>query len=307
MEKLKDWKGGKVERWKSGKVLCAAALFAVACGIPCEVNAVEVDGIAAKVGSETILKSDVAMEMMRRGLRDASRYGDVLEDMIERKLIVKAAKDAKMVVPEWIVENRVREIIQKSFDGDRNKLIEMLGQQRTSYPEWYARLKEDVIVGAMRWNSVNKNITASPAEMKKMFDAHPENYASNSFVSVSAIVLKPEDRVRRDEISSALKEKKKTFEELGATKYANVKPEDAFQPAVCAALAQLKKGETSDWIDMDGWSFLLRKDDEQVGRKLTFAEAFDMIEADVKEAKAKKLFTDWIARLKEETFIKIYE
>ena len=295
-------KGAEVSSVKS-----AFALLACVVAFATAALAVEVDGIAAKVGAETILKSDVAMEMMRRGLRDSSRYADVLEDMVERKLIVKAAKDAKMVVPEWIVENRVREIIQKSFDGDRNKLIEMLGQQRTSYPEWYARLKEDVIVGAMRWNSVNKNITASPAEMKKMFEAHPENYASNSFVSVSAIVLKPEDRVRRDEISSALKEKKKTFEELGATKYANVKPEDAFQPVVCAELAKLKKGETSDWIDMDGWSFLLRKDDEQVGRKLTFAEAFDMIEADVKEEKSKKMFLDWIARLKEETFIKIYE
>ena len=295
-------KGEEVSSVKS-----AFALLACAVALATAAPAVEVDGIAAKVGSETILKSDVAMEMMRRGLRDSSRYGDVLEDMIERKLIVKAAKDAKMVVPEWIVENRVREIIQKSFDGDRNKLVEMLGQQRTSYPEWHARLKEDVVVSAMRWNSINKNVTASPAEMKKAYDEHRGNYASNSCVSVSVILLKPEERVRRDEISSALKEKKKTFEELGATKYANVKPEDAFQPAVCAAIEKLAVNEVSDWVELDGWSFLLRKDAEQKGKQLTFAEAFDAIEADVKEEKAKKLFLDWIARLKEETFVKIYE
>ena len=292
-------KGEEVSSVKS-----AFALLACAVALATAAPAVEVDGIAAKVGSETILKSDVAMEMMRRGLRDSSRYGDVLEDMIERKLIVKAAKDAKMVVPEWIVENRVREIIQKSFDGDRNKLVEMLGQQRTSYPEWHARLKEDVIVGAMRWNSVNKNITASPAEMKKAYESDPDRYASNGCVTVSVIMLKPEERVRRDEIFSALKDK--SFAELGGKTYADVRPEDVFQPEICAEIAAMPKGTVSKWIELDGWSFLLRKDDERRGRRLSFDEAYDAIEADVKEAKAKAAYTAWVARLRKDSYVKVY-
>lgn len=283
------------------KVLAAAlALSALAA------RAVEVDGIAAKVGSETILRSEVAREMMRQGIRDAARFAEVRDEMVERKLIVKAAADAKMTIPDWVVENRVREIVQRSFGGDRNRLVEMLGEQRVSYPEWHARLKEDVVVGAMRWNVVNKNVTASPAEMKRMYDAHPEHYASNGCVSVSVVVLKPEDRVRRDEISAAVAQKK-SFEELGGSKYADVNPADVFQPAVCAAIAKLSKGEVSPWIDLDGWSFLLRKDDERPGRRLTFAEAFDAVAADVREEKAKKAFQDWMARLRSETFVKVYE
>ena len=128
--------------------------------------AVEIDGVAAKVGSETILKSDVADEMRRMGLRDASRYEEIRNDMINRKLVLKAAADAKMSLQDWVVENRMREIIAKAFGGDRNKLIETLGRQRMSYPEWQARMKEDMIVVAMRWNVVNKNVTASPAAMR---------------------------------------------------------------------------------------------------------------------------------------------
>ena len=106
--------------------------FAAAVAVTTAVSAVEVDGIAAKVGSESILRSEVAAEMARLGLRDASRYAEVLNDMIDRKLMLKAARDSKMTMQEWVVENRVREIIQKAFGGDRNRLIETLGQQRVS-------------------------------------------------------------------------------------------------------------------------------------------------------------------------------
>ena len=280
--------------------------FAAAVASAAAVSAVEVDGVAAKVGSETILRSEVAGEMMRRGIRDAAQYGAVREEMVERKLILKAAREAKMTMQEWIVENRVREIIQKAFGGDRNRLIETLGQQRVSYPEWYARMKEDMIVGAMRWNVVNKNVTASPAEMRAEFAAHPDRYASERLVTVSVILLKPEERVRREEVLSALKGGE-TFADLGAKRYEKVKPEDVFQAEVCGRIAKLAKGETSEWIDIDGWSFLIRKEDEVPGKKLTFEEAFDQVEANVKEAKSKASYEAWIERLREETYVKLFD
>lgn len=267
-------------------------------------RAVEVDGIAAKVGSETILRSEIANEMRRLGLQDASRYAEIRDEMIDRKLMLKAARESKMTMQEWVVENRVREIIQKAFGGDRNRLIETLGKQRISYPEWYARMKEDMIVGAMRWNVINKNIMASPAEMRAEYAAHPERYVADYRVTVSVILLKPEERVRRDEISAALKDK--SFAELGGRRYADVKPEDVFKPEVCAEIAAMPKGTISKWIEIDGWSFLLRKEDERDGRRLSFEEAFDAIEANVKEEKSKAAYLAWIARLREETYVKVF-
>ena len=267
-------------------------------------RAVEVDGIAAKVGSETILRSEVANEMQRLGLHDSSRYEEIRDEMIDRKLMLQAARESKMTMQEWVVENRVREIIQKAFGGDRNRLIETLGKQRISYPEWYARMKEDMIVGAMRWNVINKNITASPAEMRAEYAAHPERYVAEHRVTVSVILLKPEERVRRDAITAALKEK--SFAELGGKRYADVKPEDVFKPEVCAEIAAMPKGTISKWIEIDGWSFLLRKEDEREGRRLSFEEAFDDVEANVKEEKSKAAYLAWIARLREETYVKVY-
>ena len=267
-------------------------------------SAVEVDGVAAKVGTETILRSDVVNEMRCIGARDGAAYAEVCNQMVDRKLILKAAAESKMTMQEWVVENRVREIVKRTFGGDRSKLIAELGKQKVSYPEWYAKTKEDLIVGAMRWNVVDKNVSASPVAMRQEFESHPERYAKDHKVSVSVILLKPDEVSRREEISKALKEK--DFEELGGKRYADVNPSDLFKPEVVAEIEKMPKGTISHWIEIDGWSFLLRKDAESSGRKLTFDEAYDEIEANVKEEEAKRLYQEWIGRLRAETYVKIF-
>ena len=278
------------------------SIVAFALALPA--RAVEIDGIAATVGTESILRSDVLNEMRRIGAPDGGAYREVLNTMIDRKLILKAAGESKMTLQGWVVENRVREIVNKAFGGDRNKLMETLQQQKVSYPEWYQKTKDDMIVGAMRWNVVDKNVTASPAAMKREFEEHAGRYVQDHKVSVTVILLKPEEIAKRDEISAALKSK--TFEELGGKKYVDVKPEDLFKPEIVAEIEKMPKGTISHWIEIGGWSFLLRKDGESSGKALTFDEAYDQVEATVKEAEAKRLYTEWVARLRAETFVKVF-
>ena len=267
-------------------------------------SAIEVDGIAATVGTETILRSDVLNEMMRTGSRDERSFSDVLNEAINRKLILKAARESKMTMQDWVVENRIREIVNNSFGGDRNKLIEVLGKQRVSYPEWYAKTKDDLVIGAMRWNVIEKNVSASPAAMRREYEAHKSRYTKDHLVSVSVILLKPEESERRDAISAELAEK--TFEDLGGKKYENVKPADLFKPEICEEIEKMPKGTISHWIEIDGWSFLLRKDAETSGKTLSFEEAYDDIEAVVKAEESRRLYNGWIERLRAETYVKVY-
>ena len=278
------------------------SIIAAALALPA--RAVELDGIAARVGEDAILRSEVMTEMQRAGMPDGSQYARFLNEMIDRRLILRAARAAKMAMQEWIVENRVREIVNRSFDGDRNRLIETLAQQKISYPEWYQKTKDDMVVGAMRWNMVDKNVSASPTAMRREYESHRSRYVKDHQVSVSVILLKPKEKHRRDEISAALKEK--TFEDLGGRKYENVKPADLFKPEIVEEIAKMPKGTVSHWIELDGWSFLIRKDGESGGKELTFEEAYDDIEAAVKEEEAKRLYSGWIERLRAETYIKVY-
>ncbi len=276
--------------------------------------ALEVDGIAAVVGTETILRSDVLQEM-RRLNASAPDYKEILRQMIDRKLILRAAVDAKVTMQDWVVENRIREIIAHAFDGNRNKLLASLSLQKIAYPEWRTRIKEELIVSAMRWNVIDKNVTARPQEMSKEYAAHPNRYAIGSTVTVSVILLKPEDSIKRDEISAALG--KESFAEV-ARRYSvdshaseggvwkDIEPKDVFKPEICTEIDKMPRGTISRWIELDGWSFLLRKDAENLGKPRTFEEAYDDIEATVKENESKSAYEAWLARLREEIYIKIY-
>ncbi len=278
-------------------------------------TAVEIDGLAATVGSATILKSEVYAEMRRAGIQDDSRYEEILARLVERSLMLKAAADAKMTLQEWVVDDRIRTIIDDAFGGDRNKLVESLAREKTTYADWRKRIKDDMIVGAMRWNTVDKNVIASPSALLAEYKAHPERYRSEPRMTVAVILLKPEDRAKRPEVNGAIESK--GFAEAARTYSADsrakdggvwkdVKPEEVFNPAVCAEIARIDEGKISRWIDLDGWSFLVKKISGSASKPRTFAEAYDDIAATVKEAEAKRLYNEWMERLKAGTYIHIW-
>ena len=294
---------------KASILLLLAASFAGVCG------AVEIDGIAAKVNASVILKSDVVTEMRRAGL-SSDRYSEVLNEMIERKLILKAASESKMTMQEWVIENRIREIIANAFGGDRNKLMETLAQQKISYPEWRQRMLDDMVVSAMRWQTIDKNVVASPSAMREEYTKNPERYITGGTTTVSVILLNPDDYDKRDEVMELLKSE--SFGDV-ARRYSvdshaaeggvwkDIVPEDVFRHEVCHELADMPKGTISGWIDLDGWSFLLRKDDESSLRPRTFAEAYDDVERNVREELAMQRYEQWILRLKADSYIRIMD
>jgi len=287
-----------------GLALSAAAAFAV-----------EVDGVAATVGTATILRSEVRSEMNRFGTQAGDDYDTVLARLIDRKLIMKAAGESKMTMQEWVVDNRIREIVDANFGGDRNQLVAALAREKLPFTEFRQRIKDDLVVGAMRWNFVDKFVTASPAAMRSEYADHPERYMKGDSVSVSVILLKPSESGLRDTVLEELKTM--DFADVARRRSADthapqggawrdIQCEDVFRPEICNAIYSLSKGETSGWVELDGWSFLIRKDDETVAQTRSFAEAYDDIEENVRKARSKELYDRWLDILKSETYIKVY-
>jgi hypothetical protein len=59
-------------------------------------------------------------------------------------------------------------------------------------------------------------------------------------------------------------------------------------------------------IDIDGWGFIVKKESETGSKTMSFEEAYDKISWTVRNDAAKKAYDEWIARLKDDAFIKIY-
>lgn len=269
-----------------------AAAFCMAGAARAEI----VDGIAARVDDEAIMYSDVMLEMSRNGIRDPRAFMPTLEELINRRLIIKSAKAQKMSMQDWVVENRVREIIKRNFDGDRNRLMDQLAKDRVSYPEWHQRIKDDMIVSAMRYQIVEKNAAVSPAAMREEYEQNRSAYAAKMLVSVSILLVGPEEEVDRDTLDFATE----------ADVYERVNPDEVFQPDVCAVIRSLKVGEVSDWGEFMGHAFKVRKDGEEITEMKPFAEVYGEVEAAVRAKVSAKLYADWIRLLRENAYIKIY-
>ena len=85
----------------------------------------------------------------------------------------------------------------------------------------------------------------------------------------------------------------------------DVDPVEAFRPEIAEAISKLKVGEFSPLVNLDGWGFIVRKDAETKARDLTFAEAYNEVEKNVRKAESERLYAEWIARLRGDAYVKI--
>lgn len=276
--------------------------------------AVELDGVTAVVDGETILRSEVVSEMKKGYPSGAKTFAEARNALIERRLVLKAAAEAKMTLQPWVVENRIREITQSAFGGDRSRLLAALESEGIRFSDWEKRVREDMMVSAMSWNAVYKNVTATPAEMKAEYENNKSRYSKSGKVTVSVILLKPSDAGKKEEISKALKIE--PFADL-ARRYSSgsrakeggewkdVNPEEFFGEKVVREIAKMPVGTLSGWIEMDGWHFLLKKTASSGGGIIPFEEAYDDVAANVRKRKSQIMYGEWIAKLKESAYIKL--
>ena len=300
------------------------------------VRAATLDGLAAKVNDVVITVGDVMAEIQRsprlRGHFAASKtadaaklYSETLEMLIDRKLILQAAAEKKMEMQEWVVDNRIREIVKDGFDGDMNQLTAALAQSKVALADWRNTIRDDLIIQAMRYQMIEKNLQATPAAMRREYKTHPERYATEAKTTVSVILLRPPRTdeketpsvtTRGEEIIARL-EKGEDFADL-ARRYSadshakeggqwkDVKPEESFRPEIAATIAKLRTGEFSTLVNLDGWGFIVRKDEETIGRQLSFTEAYDAIARNLKNDTAKAEYDAWMKRLRAQAFVKTY-
>ena len=309
-------------------------IFVFAAVLSAAVFAAKLDGIAARVDSAVITVGDVMAEIRRNpdisGRMVAadesemqSLYRAALDNLVERRLILKAAAEKKMEIPEWVIDNQLREIVNHSFGGDMNRLHEEMARSKVSMTEYRNTVKEDILVRGMRQQMIEQFVSASPAAMKKEFASNSEKYRQKAKVSVRVILLKPGKvgdgvpslETRWSQIGEELA-KGERFSDM-AIKYSadshakdgglwkDVNPEEAFRPEIADAIARLDVGRVSNMINLDGWGFIVKKESETKARQMSFAEAYDKIAANVQKAAAKKAYDEWIVRLKDTSFIKI--
>lgn len=290
------------------------------------------DALAAKVNNQVITVSDVMHEMRRnnskipmQGPEFKQAYSNAVEALIDRKLILKQSVDKKMDVQEWMVDNRVREIVKDVFEGDQNKLNAALAESKIPITEWRNTIRDDMVVSGMRYQLIEKNVVATPAAMMQEYRDHVERYSTEASTTVSVILLRPTNpddknakslEARAKDIFDQLAQKADFADlarQFSADSHASdggvwkdVNPEEAFRPEIVETLSKLKVGNCSPLVNLDGWGFIVRKDAEVHAKQKSFEEAYDDIERNVKRDLAQEAYRAWTQRLRATAFVKVY-
>lgn len=161
---------------------------------------VVIDKVIAKVGSETILLSDVESQFeyakQQTGSADESIKCQILESVIQQKVIINQAKlDSVIVLPEEVDQRLDLKIdnVLRQMNGDEQFFQEYYG---ASPEEMKDKLREDerqaILAERMQGNLIS-SINVTPSEVVEFYNSIPTDslpYLSSE-VEISELVYEP--------------------------------------------------------------------------------------------------------------------
>ncbi len=292
--------------------------------------AATLDKVIVVVNGETITQGelDAACEVMRQRL-EANLTGDaltkeveksrkeILNRMIEEKLVLSAAKKKKIEVSDEEVELKMKDV--KARFGSEDKFYEILKDEGISVNELKQNYADQIRVAKMVEMEVRKKIVVTPADIAEYYRVHKEDFREPEQVRLKNILIRPGENLSDDE-ALALAEKilgflkaGENFDEL-ALKYSKGPNADRGGDLGLARRGQMLKqiedvvfnlnsGDLSGVIKTSLGYHIFKVEEKRPERIKELNEVKDEIEKVIFAEKGKKQYNIWIEQLKKDSFI----
>lgn len=188
-------------------VLCCAVALTLATVTSVPAQRAEVaDGVAAIVNGDVITISQVRelIGARERSLRDVYSGADLaekvkemrlaaLKDLVDRQLIIqefRKMQEKGASIPEYVVDDRIQQIIREEFGGDRSAFVRTLQAQGYTVTRFKEIEKEKIIVQAMRQAKVTDNFVISPNQIQAFYNKNKASYSLPEQIKLRMIVLR---------------------------------------------------------------------------------------------------------------------
>jgi peptidyl-prolyl cis-trans isomerase SurA len=295
-----------------------------------------IDGIAAVVNGDIITYSQVrALVAPREQLLRSQYSGEelvkqikgarqaALKDLIDRQLIIQAFKKESYQIPDHYVDQRVHEIIQENFGGDRNTFIKTLEAQNYTLGEFKKLETERMIVQAMRSKNVKREMIASPAKIDEYYKAHRSEFAPKEQIKLRLIMIPAHANDGNAAAQRSMAEEILGKLANGAEfdRMAQIYSEDSSRDhggdwgwidrkTLAAPLEKaafhLPVGRISNIIEFNGNFYLLKVEDKKGGAMPSLAQVRDQIEKKLLQQEAQNLQEKWLASLRSKAYIRTF-
>lgn len=297
-----------------------------------------VDGIAAVVNSNVITYGQVRELLMfrQRSLNELYQGDELrekmkesqdaaLKDLIDRQLIIDSFKEQGFQIPEYVIEDRIQNIIREEFGGDRVAFVRTLRAQGFSLSRFREIEREKIIVQAMRQRAVRSDFVISPDKVESFYRRNLAEYSTPEEIRLSMIVL----RVEEDGSDDPAAAKRTMAEEIrgkladGAdfAGMAQMYSEDSsadiggdwgwidrktLNEELNRVAFSLQPGQLSGVIQAGDSFYIMRVEARKAAVTKPLAEMRDEISKKLFEEERLRLQEQWIETLREKAYVKVY-
>lgn len=313
----------------------AAGSFLFALAAHCEL----VTGIGVVVDDAVITRAEI-QDGVDRGAETAARVyandraayreeinkitDQQIENLVERKLILHEFETAAYAtnLVEALVDDRIRDRIQKEFYGDHARLIKTLEAEGITYETFRRQEREKLIIEYENYqNSSNpKKILISPLKIERFYADHRNDFKVDDQVHLYMIVIKSQAAAGNahkmaGEILAKI-DSGVPFEEM-ASLYSSGSQHsqggdrgwvdrDYFRAELANAAFSLKAGQHSGIIDLPDASYLLMVKEVRPAHVRPLGEVRGDIERALTAKENTRLRDLWIQRLKRKSYVQYY-
>lgn len=278
------------------------------------------ENVVATVNGEVISRGDFERELSRESQAmegSAPRSPEqiepfkqaLLETMVERQVLLQAAKEAQVQVSADEVDRRVLALTSEYPAGTFDTA---LAQSQTSRTELARRTHDQLVIEKLLAEQVFARVAVTEEQIRRAYDENPDAWMEPEQVHAQQIVVKGLDEAKR--LQQLLWQGKK-FSDL-ARKY-SLSPDGKvggdlgffkrgeMPPAFDDAIFRLSVGGTSDVVSTDYGFHLFRLIEKKPARKRELAEVRSAIEQKLLAALRSEKQVSYVKALREKAQVKV--
>lgn len=234
-----------------------------------------------------------------------SLESDLLDRLIEDRLILQEAKKSDIKIEESRVKGRLTEI-KKQYNMDSEFQSELM-QQGLVQADIEQKIREQLLMYALVDSKIREKITVRPEEITTFYNTHIKDFISPEERQLEMILLENEDQAKGfayalrsgEKITELCARYPVTLNNIVAKAGGELKKE------IEDVVFKLGVGEVSDPVKVDNKYYVFKLESITASRQSPLSEVQDRIRNFIFERKMQEQMASWIDELKNKSYIKV--
>jgi len=289
-------------------------------GVPGSSGAsIVVDRVVAVVNDEIITLSD----LQREDLKKSGAVTDdhlLLEDLIDKKLQLSAAKKSGIDVTEPELAEALADIMKRN-NLDRTKFDAELAKDGLTFDQYRSELREQITLSRVFNKYVRSGLSLDEAELRAYYERNQKVYAQPEEIRVRQILIKLPDNATPAQAAAARERARTAYErarrgedfislvrELSESENATADGDLGFmrrdyaQPEIEQATRPLKPGEIAGPLQFASGYHIIRLEEVRTPVK-PFDKVKDEIQSTLYQQKLENTYRTWLQTLRGDSHI----